>query len=102
LYPIRSSTSRSVPEQDDGRVDEKPVRERVGDLAEGRLDAPAACEKAVDLVGDGRGAEEDGRRPAPAAVARQDERGEDRDDQQARNGERVRQLLLEPSGRGGR
>ena len=39
-------------EEDDGGVDHQPVGERVGDLAELRLDMPAAREPAVHLVGD--------------------------------------------------
>ena len=56
-----------VPEQDHRRVDHQPVGERVGDLAERRLDVPAAREEAVDLVGDAGGAEE---RSPPASCGR--------------------------------
>ena len=59
-----------APEQDHGHVDQQAVGERVGDLAERRLDVPAAGEEAVDLVGDRGGAEEDGGRPAVPAVRR--------------------------------
>ena len=45
-------------EQDDGGVDHQPVGERIGDLAEARLDAPAAGEEPVDLVGDARDSED--------------------------------------------
>ena len=44
-------------------VDHQPVGERVGDLAEARLDVPAAREEAVDLVGDAGDAEDDPGRP---------------------------------------
>ena len=68
-----------VPEQDDGRVDQQPVGERVGDLPEGRLDAPAPREEAVDLVRHRGGAEDDRRRPAPASVRGEEEHREDRE-----------------------
>ena len=51
-------------EEDHGRVDHQPVGERVGDLAELRLDLPAAREPAVHLVGDAGVGEDDRRRPA--------------------------------------
>ena len=56
----------SMPEQDHRGVDHQPVGERVGDLAELRLDVPAAREPAVDLVGDAGDAEDDRRRPSCA------------------------------------
>ena len=43
----------SAHEQDHGHADHQPVGERVGDLAERRLDVPAAGEPAVELVGGG-------------------------------------------------
>ena len=56
-------------EQDHRGIDHQPVGERVGELAEPRLDVPAAREEAVHLVGDAGDAEDDPGRPA-AAVAR--------------------------------
>ena len=46
-------------EEDHGGVDHQPVGERVGDLPEARLDAPAPGEEAVDLVGDAGDREDD-------------------------------------------
>ena len=55
-------------EQDRGRVDHQPVGERIGELAELRLDVPAASEKAVDLVGHAGDEEDPAGRPARAVV----------------------------------
>ena len=58
------------PHEHDRGPDHQPVGERVGDRPEARLDVPAACEVAVDLVREGRGREEEPcppRRPSPAS-----------------------------------
>src|SRR2546421_5314315 len=80
-------------EQDHRGIDHQPVRERVEDPAEVRLDAPAPCQVAVDLVGDTRDAEHDPRRPAVTALGGQHQDHEDRDQHQASDGQRVRKLL---------
>ena len=80
-------------EEDHGRVDHQPVGERVGHLAELRLDPPATRQEAVDLVGDAGDAEDDPRRPAVTAVCRQHERHEERDQEEAGDGQRIRKLL---------
>src|SRR5439155_4087460 len=74
--------------------------EGIGDPAERRLDAPAPREEAVDLVRDACGAEDDRRRPAAAPVAREHQPCIDRDHEQSRKRQRIRQLLLQPRSRG--
>ena len=89
----RSTGAGRDDEQHDGDVDHQPVGERVGDLPELGLDAPAAREPAVELVGD-RG---DARRRSPRAssgrpVARASSDDEDRDRREPQDRQRVRQL----------
>ena len=79
-------------EHDHGDVDHQPVGERVGDLAERRLDTPPSREPAVELIRDRGGPEHDPREPARATPLgeQQDDEGGDRGEAQDR--ERVRQL----------
>ena len=84
-----------MPEEHDCDVDQEPVGERVGDLPELRLDMPAAGEVAVDLVGDRAAAN----RIAAGQLWPFSERGSARvngDDEEARDGERVRNLRQGP------
>ena len=78
--------------EDHCRVDHQPVGERVGELAEGRLDVPAPREEAVHLVGDPGDPEDDRGGPRVATVAREDQRDEHGDQQEPRDRQRVRHL----------
>ena len=75
-----------------GRIDHQPVGERVGDLAERRLDVPAPREEAVDLVGDAGDREDDRRGPGVAAVAAQDQHDEHREKHEPSDRQRVRKV----------
>ena len=55
-----------IGEENHGRVDHQPIGERVRDLPEPRLDAPAPREEAVDLVGDACDEEDDPCHPRPS------------------------------------
>ena len=80
------------PEQEDRHVDHQAVGQRVGELAEARLDVPAPREPAVDLVGDAGERENARRGPAPLAVGAHEKHGEHRDQREAEDGEGVRKL----------
>ena len=92
----RPTEAAGVPEQHDRDVDQEPVGERVGDLAEPRLHVPAPREEAVDLVGQRCRPEQDRRRPAVSVDRPEDQRGVDRDDDQPSDGERIRNLRQRP------
>ena len=76
-----------------GSVEHQAVGERVGELAEARLDLPAASEEAVQLVGDPRDEEDPAGCPARAVVgcAEEDDR-EERHQREPQHGQRVRDL----------
>jgi formimidoylglutamate deiminase len=80
-------------QENHGGVDHQPVGERVEDPAEVRLHLPAPRKEAVDLVGDAGDTKDDAGRPAMAAVRRQHQRDENRDQGKPPDRERIRKLL---------
>src|SRR5207342_1905922 len=78
------------PHEDDGGSDHESVGDRVGDLPEARLHAPAACEVAIELIREGRGCEEDPGPPRWPVARAEIEPREDRDRHKAGDRERVR------------
>ena len=87
-------------EEDDCGVDHQPVGERVCDLAELGFHVPAAREPAVHLVGDAGDGEDDRRGPAVAAVGRDEEHDEERDQRQPQDRQRIRDLSERSGDRG--
>ena len=91
--------SAGVPEQDHRRIDHQAVGQRVGELAEARLDVPAPRQPAVDLVGDPGHAEQDRAGDRPALLGAEHEHDEKRDQRDPEQGQRVRDLGLRTSER---
>ena len=88
----RPREAPGMPLEHDRRPDHQPVGQRIGELAEARLHVPAAREEPVHLVGDPRDQEERPRPPGSPAVGGEDEGRERRNQRQAEDRQRVRQL----------